>query len=244
MPPTLVLVRHAQALHNIDKDRSIPDPDLSPLGFEQCVALRDHLKENLPQHPDVDLIIVSPMRRAIQTASVALDWLIERGVKVHLDADWQENSNKPCDTGTAISELKKEFPNFDFSSVDNVYPDKTSPAGRRYAHTKSAVLARAQACLHNLYHRPEKMILIVSHSAFLRLAVSGTCFANADYRIFEVSKPNEPHDTYKLREWERTSMPGGGMGRSPKEPVEIGSGDLPLDLPQDSRETLGHSPEN
>ena len=119
--------------------------------------------------------------------------------------------------------------------MDSVYPDKTSSAGSRYAHTRGAVLARAQSCLHDLYHRPERMVIIVSHSAFLRLAVSGTCFANADYRIFEVSGPNGPHDTYKLVEWERTKESGGGMGRSPREPVEIGSGDLPPDPPQDSQ---------
>jgi hypothetical protein len=145
-----------------------------------------------------------------------------------------ENSSKPCDTGTAISELEKQFPVFDFSSVDSVYPDKTSPAGRRYAHTRDAVLARAQSCLHDLYHRPERMIVIVSHSAFLRLAVSGTRFANADYRIFEVSKPNGLHDTYKLVEWEQTRETGGGMGRSSRQPVEIGSGNLPPYPPQDS----------
>jgi hypothetical protein len=155
-----------------------------------------------------------------------------------------ENSSKPCDTGSAISELEKQFPVFDFSSVDSVYPDKTSSAGRRYAHTRGAVLARAQSCLHDLYHRPERMVIIVSHSAFLRLAVSGTCFANADYRVFEVSKPNGPRDTYKLVEWERTKECGGGMGRSSREPVEIGSGDLPPDPPQDSQETLASSPEH
>ena len=83
------------------------------------------------------------------------------------------------------------------------------------------------------------MILVVSHSAFLRLAVSGTCFANADYRIFEVSKPNGLHDTYKLMEWEHTRETGGGMGRSPRGPVEIGSGDLPLDPPLGSQKNFG-----
>jgi hypothetical protein len=88
------------------------------------------------------------------------------------------------------------------------------------------------------------MIIVVSHSAFLRLAVSGTCFANADYRIFEVSKSNGPRDAYKLIEWERTRETGGGMGRSPRGPVEIGSGDLPLDPPLDSQEALASSPQH
>jgi hypothetical protein len=50
---------------------------------------------------------------------------MERGVPVVLRAEWQENSAKPCDTGTAISEMEKEWPQFDWSSVDPEYPTKT-----------------------------------------------------------------------------------------------------------------------
>jgi hypothetical protein len=37
----------------------------------------------------VQRIIVSPMRRTIQTALIALDWLIDDGVPVEPDARWQ-----------------------------------------------------------------------------------------------------------------------------------------------------------
>jgi hypothetical protein len=65
------------------------------------------------------------MRRTLQTAEQSLGWLMERGVPVILRAEWQENSAKPCDTGTAISEMEKEWPQFDWSSVDPEYPTKT-----------------------------------------------------------------------------------------------------------------------
>ena len=65
------------------------------------------------------------MRRTLQTAEQSLGWLMERGVPVILRAEWQENSDKPCDTGTAISEMEKEWPQFDWSSVDPEYPTKT-----------------------------------------------------------------------------------------------------------------------
>ncbi|KIW71703.1 hypothetical protein PV04_03838 [Phialophora macrospora] len=229
MPPTLVLVRHAEALHNMTNDPTLRDPELSSLGLQQCATLRDKLKEKFSKTGEVELVVVSPMRRTLQTASIALDWLISEGVKVEIDADWQEVHNKPCDTGSPLPDLELEFPAFDFSVVDPVYPDKSSPEGRRYADTMSAVLARAQAALSKLYRRPEKMIFVVSHSGFMRMAVSGTYFANADYRIFDFSERRGKDDPYRLTEWESTRSNGGGMGLSPKGQVELGSGYLPSD---------------
>lgn len=88
MAPTLILIRHAQALHNVDKDYDIPDPPLSELGLEQCEELHDNL-QRLPLADRVELIVVSPMRRTLQTATIGLDFLVRRGVKVLPDAGWQ-----------------------------------------------------------------------------------------------------------------------------------------------------------
>lgn len=81
-----------------------------------------------------------------------------------------ENSSKPCDTGSDISTLTEHFPAIDFSSVDPTYPSKS--AHTPYAFTRSAVVGRGQTCLKNLYNRKEKVIAVVSHSGFLRCAVS------------------------------------------------------------------------
>lgn len=112
--------------------------------------------------------------------------------------------------------------------VDQVYPDKTSPAGSRYAYTKSAILARAQSCLEDLYKRKDKFIAIVSHSGFLRLGVTGCWFYNGDYRVFDLEETKGPYDEYRLKQWELTYEKGGGMGWSWKDWVEIGS-ELPDD---------------
>jgi hypothetical protein len=130
-------------------------------------------------------------------------------------------------------QLSKTFPKVDFSHVDPVYPDKTSPAGSRYAYTRNAILARAQSCLRDLYNRPEKFIIIVSHSCFLRLAVTGCWFFNGDYRIFDFEEREGPDDEYRLKQWEQTS--DGGMGWSWSKKVDIGS-----ELPdEDGQEQLG-----
>ena len=72
------------------EDYDIADPDLSLLGHEQCKSLRESLVNNeLAQQ--AGLVIVSPMRRTIQTALRSVDWLLEKGVPMEADADWQGN---------------------------------------------------------------------------------------------------------------------------------------------------------
>jgi broad specificity phosphatase PhoE len=92
MPPTLLLIRHAQALHNVSDDWSIHDPPLSELGEQQCKELQESLKSSEIGNA-VELIVVSAMRRTLQTANLGLDWLInDKGIKVLPHAGWQGTS--------------------------------------------------------------------------------------------------------------------------------------------------------
>lgn len=131
-----------------------------------------------------------------------------------------------------MSELTTEFPSIDFSRVDPVFPDKISPAGSHYFPTRAAVVARAQSCLRNLYQRPEKWVIVVSHSGFLRMGAVGWWFFNGDYRIFDFGDKPEADGPLKLVQWESTLS--GGLGLSWTDPVEIGSG-----LPEDENEPVG-----
>jgi broad specificity phosphatase PhoE len=137
----------------------------------------------------------------------------------------QENQAKPCDTGTPVNLLAAEFPTIDFSQLDPVYPDKTSLAGAFYAYRRDAILARGQAALADLYARSEDVIAVVSHSGFMRTAVAGRWFQNADYRIFDFEDRTgkDEKEPYRLVEWDLTKK-NGGMGMSWEEPVALGSG--------------------
>ncbi|EFQ28423.1 phosphoglycerate mutase [Colletotrichum graminicola M1.001] len=194
------------------QDWNIHDPDLSSLGLEQCQELREHLLQRFGNETDA-LVIVSPMRRTIQTALLSLDWLIKKGVHIQADARWQ---------GSSIANLKAEFPSVDFSTVDSVYPDKTSLSGAEYAFTKEAILRRARAGIRSIHERKEKLIFVVSHSGFLRLGVTGHWFFNGDYRMFELDKDERIDQPPKLRQLESTLR--GGLGKSWTDPVVIGSG--------------------
>ncbi|KAH7069515.1 histidine phosphatase superfamily [Paraphoma chrysanthemicola] len=217
MPPTLLLIRHAQALHNVAGDWSFHDPKLSDLGEQQSRELHASLQQSSIAH-EVDLIIVSAMRRTLQTATIGLDFLIKKGIPVLPHAGWQENADKPCDTGSEISTMEKEFPQYDFSNVDKSYPDKTTNLSTNpYAFTQKAILARGQTCLKELYSRPEKVIAVVSHSGFLRTAVCNRRFFNADWRVFtfdEEEMRKSADGRFVLKEDDQTEKKGGGMGRS------------------------------
>ncbi|KAK6858467.1 phosphatase [Apiospora arundinis] len=236
MAPTLILIRHAEALHNLTKDYHIHDPELTETGHAQVQELRANLI-NHPVAQNAGLIVTSPMIRTMQTAMGSLDWLIEKGIKIEADAGWQENSAKPCDTGMpgAAVVLAPKFPAVDFSTLDPVYPDKLTPAGSHYFATRGAILNRGQASLRRLRDRPEKVIVVVSHSGFLRLGVTGCYYMNADYRIFDFEEEEQPGGVdgktpqIRLREWDETKEKGGGMSKSWTEMVELGSG-LPEEI--------------
>lgn len=143
--------------------------------------------------------------------------------------------------------MAEEFPHFDFSVVDPLYPDKTTDLSTNpYAFTGKAILARGQTCLKALYSRPEKVIAVVSHSGFMRAAVCNRRFFNADWRIFDFDeeKMKESKERgeglgaqgmFVLKEWSETEDNGGGMGRSEKGVF----GTLPTDFPP---EVSGETP--
>lgn len=179
------------------------------------------------------------MRRTCETAILSLGFLIEKGVPLVAHAGWQENSAKACDTGSPIKDVAREFPLIDFEAVDEAFPAKLKDnGGDKYRYRKDKLLARAQSVLEELYNRPEKAIVVVSHSGFLRQCVTGDHYFNADYRIYDFEERVEGETgPYKLKQSELTKGTG-GMGRSYDEVVEIGVS-LPVDdLPPDAEVPL------
>lgn len=125
--------------------------------------------------------------------------------------------------------LKAEFPEIDFSTLDPVFPDKTSPAGHPYSWGRTALLARGVRARENLRKRPHKWVIAVSHSGFLRQSVSGWWYFNSDYRIFDFVAPDEEtsvdeeeREESGLKLWPETNE--GGMGWSWYKRVKLGEG--------------------
>lgn len=127
-----------------------------------------------------------------------------------------ENSDEPCDTGSELSKISKDYPNVDYSQLNPQWPSTTGI----FAYTRDAATKRAASEIEWLRNRPEKIIAVVSHSAFLRVGVTHAFYANADYRVFDFSNG-------EFAERKTTSMSGGGMGKSDIGKAEIRPTDFP-----------------
>jgi broad specificity phosphatase PhoE len=89
----------------------IHDPGLSPGGITDAKsfpALYRHLRSP-------SIVVTSPLRRCLQTAVYAFGEQAKTGtIRIIAHPDLQEVSNCPCDTGTPLDLLRKEFPLVEF----------------------------------------------------------------------------------------------------------------------------------
>lgn len=173
-----------QGVHNLSTaNHVIPDPLLTDLGHEQCRKLRD----DFPNHANVELVTASPLRRTIYTALESFGPAFEAHPDMKLIAlpDVQETSDVACDTGSEPHALREEFAgkNVDLDLVHEGWNRKVcwqgGMAGKcalltlfelqtgRYAPNNAALKERARAARRWLKARPEKEIVVVTHGGFL-----------------------------------------------------------------------------
>ncbi|KAI2635475.1 histidine phosphatase superfamily [Xylaria nigripes] len=168
MAPVVILIRHAQAQH------------------KQCKTLADDLEADFAYPLDDCRIVVSPLSRTLQTVHYSLGWLLDRDVPVEARAEWQEDTDNPCDIGAERSQLEKVWPNYDFSKLDPVYPQKTG----LYGPSEKAIQERASVARRWLSEQPEKCIIVVTHSGFLNRVVQGPRYKNVEYRTYRTVRDN------------------------------------------------------
>lgn len=156
---TIHCIRHAQGFHNISvANHAMHDPLLTPLGEEQCRTLQ----QNFPYH-NIDLIVASPLKRTIYTALLSFENVLKNNpnMKVVALPELQETSDLPCDTGSSLEELEKEFAG---KPVDMslVIPGWNIKKGK-WAPNSPAIEQRAMEARQWLMARPEKEIALVTH---------------------------------------------------------------------------------
>lgn len=202
---TLWLIRHGQGEHNvfIDKGIQLDDPEITQIGVQMLdpplTKLGRRQAEECSQekilskalHGDinerVELIVISPLRRTIETGVILLQSSSELNPNVSLiiHPDLQETGVSPCDTGSSIETVKKIASNFsskvDLSLITSVSHEKKG----RYEDTLLAVQKRLNDFVQWLESRQETRILIISHhNAFLQL--TGNSFFNCECRSYEL----------------------------------------------------------
>jgi len=182
MAVILHFVRHAMAVCNETHDYTIPDPPLTEYGREQATKL-NRLTEHIQQ--TAELIVTSPLTRAVQTAIIGFQTLRARleaqPKKIIALSYLQEMGLYPCNKWLPREELEKieEFSGIDFSLLED---DWTSQKGDDDLE---------QRCYHRvkwvrnwLRARPEKEIVVVAHAGILE-EITGTRNAN-DWEVCEV----------------------------------------------------------
>lgn len=191
MPPILHIIRHAQGLHNVNHaDHNLQDPSLTPYGIQQSKDIAKVFP--IPLH-SIDLIISSPLRRAVYTALCAFEPIIEeKEVNVIAQPLLQEWSDLPCDIPLSTAELQKEFSD---APVDlSLLKGRWNVKEGLYAIGKESIERRAAEARRWLKDLEERNVVVMTHGGFVHYLtgdwegcdpVRGTAWENGEVRSFE-----------------------------------------------------------
>lgn len=167
---TIHFVRHAEGFHNV-AGRNDPsaylleeflDAKITPKGEEQCRNLHLHSKERLK---NVDMVVVSPMNRTIQTGMHSFPQLMDKVPWVALEYVRERIGLHQCDRRHPISVHRENYPFVDFSAVES---DEDQLHHKYDCREPTAdMVKRGEEFLQWLVSRPEKDIVVITHSVFL-----------------------------------------------------------------------------
>jgi glucosyl-3-phosphoglycerate phosphatase len=175
---TFHFIRHAQSLHNAQARPGGPDPmlrdaALTELGHRQAAALG----AMLGAAPEVELIVISPLTRTIQTAMHAFAGAAAPRIIHDLPREHLDNF---CDVGRSPAELARDFPDLRFDHLPDpwwhVDPQSSAPYEKE---PEPVLMARVEAFAAWLKARPETTIAVVGHGTFLN-RLTGHSFGNAE----------------------------------------------------------------
>lgn len=161
------------------------DARMTPKGRAQCEELRNLLiKLEAVKHLKPEVVVVSPLSRAMETASIVFPDPAEVPIKLY--PGMQEFVVNICDVGRPLTELKQEFPRLDFSHMQEDW--WSVPMAKETPQSLQNRIAILHSYLRSL---PQKVIVLVGHGHFLRELLKGTpCesayMRNTEFRILEL----------------------------------------------------------
>jgi len=182
---TLHFIRHGQGFHNSLADFCLLynirrryshqaeglnpyniaenfDPPLTEIGRQQAKALQPYARTTRPE-----MVVVSPMNRALMTSNIAFAHMLKAGIPWIAHEGCREKSHgNACDYRRTATELAAEFPNVNFSNVQEQDPWLSRPEGER-TETDASQAARAYDFMLWIRDRPETEIVVSTHSAWL-----------------------------------------------------------------------------
>ncbi|KAF2255285.1 phosphoglycerate mutase-like protein [Trematosphaeria pertusa] len=178
--PLIHILRHGEALHNVEREHPHRDPPLTEAG--------QNAANNVKLAATPDLILISPMTRTIQTAMILFPFLQDLGpfpIPVQIWPELREANDAFCNKGLPRAELQAKFPQFDFSEcrVDWDYP----------AHTIEGATERAEAVRRRVKELSGsyKDIIIVTHRGLIAYLVKGRRFNLCESRSYRFASAEE-----------------------------------------------------
>jgi broad specificity phosphatase PhoE len=156
-------MRHGESTFNAGVDLLALDARLTDRGREQALAAADRVRAL-----GVDLVVSSPLTRALQTAEIVAGGTIPIVVEALL-REWQVNH---CDVGRAASLLRAEFAAVSFDALAETWWYEAPPDERGVAlEPEEAFFERVLRLRDWVGAAPARRMLLVGHHACLhRLA--------------------------------------------------------------------------
>ena len=173
----VLFVRHGQGAHNETiANWGLIDPELTAVGEAQVADLNERLQSEMGA---VELIVVSPLTRAMQTATGGLDGLTK--APYCMNPLLRERLGAPCDTGRTRTELLRCFPQI--ASWEGVLEMREVWWS---TSTEYDLLERVEALKQWLLARPEQTIAIVGHGGLFQ-RILGYHLKNCGFAWTELS---------------------------------------------------------
>jgi broad specificity phosphatase PhoE len=219
-------IRHAQGTHNVKEaysDVENIDARLTEQGQEECRSLAEAAQESSKSsstatanlcdlHESAQLVVTSPLTRCIQTSLSSFPMLAERNVPFVAHSGVRETVNFNCDRRRNIQDITKDFGNgvVDFTHVPTDHDDVWEAYEKRLGTPEKSweniresgelhvAAERGRHFMEWLQTRPERNVVVCTHSAFLR------CFWNFGVRGKDV--PMQPPQILDDRE-DATNVP-------------------------------------
>lgn len=168
MSKTLYCIRHGLAEHNINYEKfgsktfydpKFVDTSLVKEGFDQARELCESWKEI----DDIELVIVSPLQRTLQTA---IEIFKEKEVPI-LSLEFVREyplGKQTCNKRSPLSVLKKKYPRVNFHGFTSENDELWLP---HREETLDELNGRIEKFKQYILQRPETKIAFINHGSFI-----------------------------------------------------------------------------
>lgn len=163
----ILCIRHGQSAFNAAYDDTgidplLPDARLTSKGEAQVLTVRELLRDT-----PFDLVVVTPLTRALQTARGIFDSHYSKPRFV-VEALHRERLESSCDVGRSPATLLTDYPDLELQHLPDVWWHTEGQRDDRGIHVEplETALQRIAEFRAFLAGRPERNIAVVGHGTF------------------------------------------------------------------------------